>query len=237
MWTELLKRCSDGLLAVFLPFSCACCGGSVESLRDGVACSQCWKALSRPRVTCQRCGQPYPMEMSVCELCRHFYFECARYCGTYDGALRACVLRLKTTPHLPNRLSRLLVETYRREPRFADCNLIIPVPLHTNRLRERGFNQAELLAAELGTAVGLEVETTLERVQETARKRALTSREQRREAMKGAFSVRSPRRVIGRQILLIDDLYTSGNTAQACTEALLNAGARSVSVLTLAKRL
>lgn len=236
MWAEI-KRCGDGLLAVLLPSSCACCGGSVESLQDGVACSQCWKALSRPRVTCQRCGQPYPTETSVCELCRHYSFECARYCGTYDGALRACVLRLKTTPHLPKRLSRLLVETYRSEPRFAGSDLIVPVPLHATRLRERGFNQAELLAVELGAAVGLEVETTLERVQETARKRAMTSREQRREAMRGAFSVSSPRRVLGRQILLIDDLYTSGSTAQACAEALLNAGARSVSVLTLAKRL
>lgn len=238
MW-PFLKRCHEGLLAVLLPSSCACCDNPVEALEDGVACACCWKALRRTdsERACQRCSQPYPRQVQVCTLCRHLSFQCARHCGAYDGALRASILRLKTVPHLPSRLSRLLVDTYLCEPRFAACDLIVPVPLHAKRQRERGFNQAELLAGVLSKAVGLEMETPLERVQETVRKRALASREQRREALRGAFSVTKPRRVLACQILLIDDLYTSGSTVQACTEALLNAGAQSVCVLTLAKRL
>lgn len=239
MWPEaFLKRCCEGLLAVLLPSSCACCSNPVEALEDGVACAYCWEASRIPdfRRACQRCGHPYPRQLPVCDLCRHLSFKCARHCGGYEGALRASILKLKTTPHLPNRLSRLLVETYLCEPSFASCNLIVPVPLYVERLHERGFNQAELIATALGRVVGIEVETTLKRIQKTKRKRAMASSEERREALRGAFSVTSPRRVLGREILLIDDLYTSGSTAQACTEVLLNAGAQSVCILTLAKR-
>jgi len=137
-------------------------------------------------------------------------------------------------PSLGSHLGRLMAEAAGGlcDPRQFD--LLIPVPLHPSRERERGFNQAALLAKEVGSAWGRRVgQRLLHRVRATE---AQSGRRPEREAnVKGAFEVAQPDRVEGRRLLLIDDVFTTGATANECAKALLAAGAAEVAVFTLAR--
>jgi ComF family protein len=162
-------------------------------------------------------------------------FTAARACGAYEGALRASVLALKREPHVASRLARLMFETQQRAP-LKDATRIVPVPLHPERMRERGFNQAAALAAALARSTGLPLdEWSLVRILHTTRHRAGMDASARRESVQGAFEARRPRLIKGERILLVDDVFTTGATVSACASALKAAGAQEVFVLTVAR--
>jgi ComF family protein len=145
------------------------------------------------------------------------------------------VLQLKRQPHLAPRLERLLIEVARRGP-LAQSTRIVPVPLHTKRLRSRGFNQATIIAEVLSRGLRLPLdEVSLVRVSSSEKYRAGLDAKGRRDTVAGAFEVRHPRLVADESILLVDDVFTTGATVSACAEALLAAGAGSVFVLTISR--
>jgi ComF family protein len=136
---------------------------------------------------------------------------------------------------LAGSLSAILAERFPFAP--GDFDRIAPVPLHLDRLRDRGFNQSLLLAREPARCLGRPVDAMLlERVRPTPPQVGLGLAE-RRSNLRGAFRVRKGRDVTGARVLLVDDVSTSGATADACATALLEAGARSVDVVTLARTL
>jgi len=244
-----LDSLCDALLALVYPQACAVCGASVEARSDGVACGECWREtriFSEEDVLCWKCGAPSkapaaappPQEKLVdvrCRRCEGESFEAARACGVYEGALRAAVLALKREPHVPLRVARLLYQTQQRPP-ISRATRIVPVPLHPDRERERGFNQAMALGRSLAALTGLPLdEWSLSRTLQTGRHRAGMDAEARRESVCDAFHVARPRLVEGESILLIDDVFTTGATVSACSAALNMAGAREVFVLTLAR--
>jgi len=162
-------------------------------------------------------------------------FTVARAVGMYEGALRESVLQLKRQPHVPHYVGSLLVEAMRREP-LSSSTRVAPVPLHPKRLKSRGFNQASIVAEAVSKAVKLPLdEVSLMRVSTTEEYRAGLDRKGRRDTVAGAFAVTHPRLVEGENILLIDDVFTTGATVSACAEALANAGAGNVFVLTVAR--
>lgn len=233
------------MLALVYPQACAVCGASVESRHDGVACGACWsraKLFSDYDTLCWRCGaitQATVREDSRksirCGRCDADSFTAARACGLYEGALRAAVLALKRDAHIGKRLRQAMVRARRRAP-VADANLIIPVPLHAKRERERGHNQAAVLARELARVTGLELEErALVRRVHTERHRAGMDGRARRRSVAGAFDVRAPKQISGRCILLIDDVFTTGATVSECASVLKSAGAAEVFVLTIAR--
>jgi len=112
--------------------------------------------------------------------------------------------------------------------------LVVPVPLHPARLRARGYNQAFLLARAFAVTRRLELSPALERLRDTSEQRAL-GRRARRDNLGGAFDVPRPRHVSGRHILLVDDVLTTGATADACAAALRTAGAFRIDVLTVGR--
>ncbi len=117
----------------------------------------------------------------------------------------------------------------------ADCDLVVPVPLHRRRLWWRGFNQAALLARAVSRRMGRPVDAgALVRSRFTAPQTS-QSHDERRRNVRSAFVVRRPQRVIGRRVLLVDDVMTTGATADECARVLLKAGAQRVDVLTLAR--
>jgi ComF family protein len=172
-----------------------------------------------------------------CRRCEGESFTAARAVGAYEGALRASVLALKREPFVAERLAQLLCKAALQPPLF-DATLIIPVPLHRTRERERGFNQAAELGRALSRRARLPLdELSLTRSLHTERHRALMDERARRESVEDAFHVARPRLVEGESILLVDDVFTTGATVSACASALLSAGAKSVYVLTVARPL
>jgi ComF family protein len=185
-------------------------------------------------------------EEPLCGLCRRLEppFEKAVAYGSYDGGLRELVHLLKYDQVRPaaNVLGRMLAEVVAGlECSFPETVVVAPVPLHPRKLRQRGFNQSELIARH---ALKLRSDSgryamhanALERRRETKSQIGLTSH-QRRENMRGAFLVAKPNDVTGREILLVDDVFTTGTTASECARVLRRAGASKVWVATVARTL
>jgi ComF family protein len=244
--TDALDKLRDAALSLLYPQPCAVCSVQlVESHADGPACADCWAAtrvFKGDETLCRKCGAlavgtlPEGVRADVrCRRCDPEAFDAARACGLYEGALRATVLGLKREPFVPERLARLLCESRKRAPLDAST-LVVPVPLHPERERERGFNQAALLGRALARRSGLRLdEWSLARVAHSERRRAGMDAHARRESVKDAFAVVRPRLVEGESVLLVDDVFTTGATASACAGALKAAGALEVSVLTVAR--
>ena len=245
--TTLTSRVYDAALALVYPQACAVCGASVESRHDGVACAACWRAtrvLSGDDTVCWKCGAfsrarvTEERRQSIrCGQCDDDAFTAARACGFYEGALRASVLALKREPHVAHRLARLIFAAQQRAP-INTADLIIPVPLHPARERERGFNQAALLAQALALLSKLPINdhTVMRRIH-TERHRSGMDSIARRQSVANAFSVVRSDSVAGKRVLLIDDVFTTGATVSACAAALKAAGAEEVFVLTIARPL
>ena len=224
----------NAILTLAYPQICVICGRSVEQRRFDVACESCWKEtriFTDDDEICWKCGSPGP----ACGRCVALAFTVARAVGMYKGALRESALMLKRRPYVPRCVENLLVAAAAREP-LNESTTIMPVPLHPDRLRARGFNQALVLAQVLSKNIRLPLdEVSLLRVSGTEKYRAGLDVKGRRDTVAGAFKVVHPRLVAGQDILLIDDVFTTGATVSACSEILLAAGAKSVFVLTLAR--
>ena len=241
-----LDAVADAALALLYPMRCAACGvASVERRADAPACAACWDATTvfgGDETLCWKCGTPasvgLPAEVRErvrCRRCDAEGYTAARAAGKYEGALRASVLRLKHEPHVGARLSALLAQTQQRPP-LDRATLVVPVPLHEDRLRERGFNQAALLARAVASRNRLRLdEWSLARERHSERHRAGMDARGRRETVEDAFRVTRPRLVAGEQILLVDDVLTTGATVSAAARALRTAGAAEVFVLTVAR--
>lgn len=235
----------DALLTLAYPQVCAICGSSVEQREFGVACQACWnttKIFTGEETLCWKCGVPAVAEVRSelreevrCRRCDLQSFTAARAVGLYEGALRESVLMLKRQPHVSRHLEHLAVDAARRSP-LNSSSRIIPVPLHAKRVRARGFNQASIIAQVLSKSLRLPLdEVSLVRVSSTEKYRAGMDAKGRQDTVAGAFEVRHPRLVENEEILLVDDVFTTGATVSACAERLLGAGAKSVFVLTLAR--
>src|SRR5262245_16784287 len=176
--TQLLLDC---LVTLAYPQPCALCGQSVERRSLGIACEECWnrtRVFTESDSICWKCGVPSSGYVSKereevrCHRCESCAFENARAAGLYQGALRESVVLLKRQPHLPGHLLRLLASLAKHCP-LNEATRIIPVPLHPNRLRERGFNQARVIASSLSNALGLPVDdVSLIRVSHSIKHRA-----------------------------------------------------------------
>jgi ComF family protein len=248
MWlTRQLDALYDATLALVYPLKCAACAAAcVEGRRDAPACAACWQAtaiFTGEEICCWKCGAEarggdVPPEKRIevrCRRCDELAFTAARSVGKYEGALRAVVLALKHEPQVSARLGELLYAIQQRPP-LDTATRIVPVPLHAERERERGFNQATLLARALATRSNLPVdEWSVVRNRHTVRHRAGMDARARRETVERAFRVERPRLVVGERILLIDDVFTTGATVSSCAQALKEAGAEEVYVLTVAR--
>jgi ComF family protein len=174
----------------------------------------------------------------LCGLCRQgaFVFEQARSFGWHEGTLRSLVHLLKYDGFRPlaKPLGRKLADVTKSFGAIS-FDLVLPVPLHNKRQRMRGFNQSALLATRLSRIYGLPAGTKdCVRVRDTPPQTGLRAKE-RRKNVDGAFHVPRPEGVKSRRVLLIDDVLTTGATANACARALLEAGAEGVWVATLAR--
>lgn len=245
MKKDFLTSFYDALLTLAYPQVCSICGGSVEQHRLGIACEACWnrtRIFNGAETICWKCGVPALVEVSSavreqvrCRRCDSQSFMAARAAGLYERALRESVLLLKRQPHLPQHLQTLLVAAATREPLNVSTK-IVPVPLHPKRMRARGFNQASIVAQVLSKSLRLPLEEeNLLRVSSSEKYRAGLDAKGRQDTVAGAFAVRHAKLVENEDILLVDDVFTTGATVSACAAALKTAGARNVFVFTIAR--
>jgi len=224
-----------GMALDFLfPQWCVGCG------REGdFICSSCRRSL--PRVVpplCPRCGKPHPGG-TLCSNCVGWQAEIdgIRSPFRFDGVMRQAIhqLKYKSLRALTEILAELLGDYLAANS--VPGEVLVPVPLHRKRLRERGYNQSILLAEKLGELVGLPVEDDCLIRQRQAPPQARTSTvEERRHNVAGAFACRD-HRLQDKQVLLIDDVSTTGATLDACAAAIKSAGAASVWGLVLAREI
>jgi ComF family protein len=233
----------ETLLLVYPPM-CAGCARAFYSDKSEPFCPDCFIALdliSEPY--CPLCGIPFGAEKMTSHLCGDCLgsvhrFDRARATGFYQGLMREVVHRFKYggQTFLVNPLARMLIGPGKELTRLHRIDTIVPVPLHYKRLRQRGFNQASLLARRLGSLLKIPVDySSLKRTRWTDPQIGL-SRNQRAANVKGAFSLKAREKIRGKGILLLDDVLTTGETVNQCVRVLKkDGGAREVVVLTVAR--
>jgi ComF family protein len=244
------RICSSPLLKVSRLPVCDSCLTSLRPLR-GSYCSVCGEGLHHATFDAfddEKSGRLVAGNAETrCELCQRFDppFERAVAYGSYDGELRDLIHLLKFQQVRPAArvLAHMLAKTIANlEPAMPVGKiLVVPVPLHQRKQAQRGFNQAEVMARgalkELSRPKRFDLAAgTLLRRRETGSQIGLT-RHQRRENMRGAFAVSDPKRILNCDVLLVDDVYTTGTTASECARVLLRAGVARVWVATVARTL
>ena len=253
----MLRSPADSLCCALFPASCRLCGDSLTRLTRVPVCNSCWNKLPEQYGNlCAICGEALGAQGfggpqatpgdALCRPCRMAAppFALAVAHGLYQGRLRELIHLLKYHGMEPiaNRLGSLLATRILRFEGIPQKMLVVPVPLFRTKRRQRRFNQAELLArATLKALKQLRPEMqlalasgVLERRRATESQAGLTPH-QRRANVRGAFFVLHPEKIKDADVLLIDDIYTTGATARACALALRRAGAKSVRVATVAR--
>ena len=241
-----LRRVTDGILNLIYPDSCFVCRSPVSRSRDCSVCFRCWNRILDLRISppwCPSCGLPFFQSGTEPEhLCGDCNLELppyggARAYGYYTSELSRLVqgLKFEGRKNLVELLTPLLANAFITTWDPAEIDHVMPVPLHPKRKRERGYNQAALLGRAFSKRLGLPFhEDALRRIRHTAPQVGLSDSE-RRQNLTGAFRCGKTDAVARQRILLIDDVMTTGATVAAASQALIEAGALRVSVLTVAR--
>jgi competence protein ComFC len=238
-WIEDLAIAAMEL--VFPPFPrCPFCGrlGAMVPTLD--ICTQCFQRLPIiEEPVCERCGRPIrAYSRQLCSECLEHerFYQRSRSVGLYRDYLRSLILAIKYhgRSELSVPLGQLISARLEGEPLLRRVNGIIPVPLHPERLMQRGYNQAELLAYPAAKRFRIPVFPELIIRERRTERQSKLSRDERRNNVQGAFRLARPGEVRGKRWLLVDDILTTGYTASECAKVLLAAGAQWVGVVTLA---
>lgn len=242
MAPSLGRKIYAGLFSLIFPDDCRICATPLREVSRIPVCRACL-GKAEPLAAeyfCKQCRAPFrnafPLDQEGrCALCRRGArgFDAAYSFGFYEGPLRELIHLFKygRVETLAKPLGRYLALALDRDEQF---DAIVPMPLHWRKRWQRGFNQADLLARELGRRTHTPVKHVLRRVRFTPAQAGLTSA-QRRRNVSGAFQPKRGRTLEGENVLLVDDVMTTGATAAACARALKMAGARKVVLLTLAR--
>ena len=243
--SQIFNPLVNSLLSVFFPTSCSLCQSVVEELSLGVICQSCWKAVNPFRgVLCSLCGYGFPSTniqsaTPLCGGCRRslFLFDFARAYAPFEDPFKEIIHQFKyrSHPSLARPLARLLLSVYQSNLDQLSADLIIPVPLHKSRERERGFNQAIELARHFAQLTRIPVPSRLLVRTKPTKVQAGLSRRERRINLRGAFEVSESGKIKDKTLLLIDDVFTTGATINECAKILRDHGARRINVLTLAR--
>lgn len=238
--TDTLNLLVKNLIDFVFPPQCPLCSSPNESPDPHSLCSSCLSEVTfiAPPF-CIKCGTPFASQLEESHLCGRCLREMttygtARAVYTFSGSIKRAVHAFKYQNKTS--LAKTLIRLMERSPfrlKIDRYDTLVPVPLHTNRLRERGYNQSLLLAREIGRRYGVTVdETILRRIRDSVPQIELTGAE-RQDNVKGVFSLGGD--PAGKKILLIDDVFTTGATINECAKVLLRGAAKKVDILTIAR--
>lgn len=227
------------ILEILFPRKCPVCGRIIEP-KGALICPPCRRRVSLVSgPTCFRCGKELLSEdAEYCDDCaRHPHrFTSGVVLMNYDSVARKILSDLKYHNKRDNAdyLAAEAAVQLGEEIEQMQADMLIPVPVHPRRKRVRGFNQAELLARRLGARLEIPVRTDLlKRVKNTLPQKELGSAARLNNLLK-AFAVRKTDELAGKTVILVDDIYTTGSTAEACTRVLLEGGAKKVYLVNMA---
>jgi competence protein ComFC len=232
-------------LSFFYPETCQLCDDERATAKEGFVGAKCWSQVRfiRPPF-CERCGLPFPGDLTTvfeCANCRELelHFTAARSAVVAKTVVLEAIHRFKYQRALwfENFLADLFLREAAPVLHGQNWDFIVPVPLHPLKQREREFNQAEILARHLSAATKIPLHTKLlRRVAFTMTQTRLT-KQQRAVNMRRAFAVSPGVKLDGERVVLVDDVFTTGATTNACALALRTAGAGEVCVWTVARGL
>ena len=240
----MLKPFFAALLDVIFPPLCHVCRSFIPTANELHICTGC-RELMPPIVAplCSVCGVPFAGAGTdhVCGSCSISppRFDAARAALAYEGASRDLIhaFKYRNKTHLRRPLALLTLESLSEFMQSRRPDLVVPVPLHRKKLSSRGFNQAVLLGEILSQRLQIPLDRrNLRRIRWTEPQVNLAAGD-RRENVKGAFAVRDSALVTGRRMLLVDDVLTTGSTAEECARVLKASGAADVTVITVARAL
>lgn len=223
------------------PHKCLACADIIET--ESVLCLKCFEAVN-PSIylsKCEVCSDPfeYETDFEICTKCQAAppHFDKALYLYEYNHIVKKIVSKIKFADktHLAKIIAQLLHKNFAEE--INSCDFITFVPMHRKRLNQRYFNQSALIAKWLGKFSSKKIlYHALKRKKFTSPQMTLTKK-QRLENIKGVFAVTEKDLIKDRQLLLVDDVYTTGATVNECAKILRKSGAQKITVLTFAKTL
>ncbi|OGF48519.1 MAG: hypothetical protein A2231_04420 [Candidatus Firestonebacteria bacterium RIFOXYA2_FULL_40_8] len=238
-----MRNILTNILDVFFPANCKVCGKKMKIDRKVCFCAECWNSLKTIKEPfCVYCGKQLSMPNE------HFCADCTvsrlsfvdnRSAGVYQGVLKEALyeFKYKGKKRLGKYLGEFMAAYLKENGGLEDIDLIIPVPISESKLEKREYNQTEILADYLGKYFEIPViKDVLIRTKDTLAQYEL-SREDRFKNVNGAFDIKNPVKIKWACILLVDDLLTSGATADECSKMLLGSGASQIRVFTLARGL
>lgn len=234
----VLKRAAKGLADALYPEAVTCdvCGAELVADTRYTLCAACTAAMPFIRGhRCLNCGVPISDEADYCLRCQRtsalFRRNISPLCYSGEAMELVHALKFGGKRYIAKLLGAMMADEFIRSGEEGE--VIVPVPMSEAELKKRGFNQSGLIAEDIGKRLGMPVLPALVKVRETKPQKELTGKE-RAENLKGCFAVAYGEYVRGRKIVLVDDVFTTGSTANECTRMLLRAKAASVTVLTAA---
>lgn len=235
MFAAALRTCARLALDFALPPRCAGCGTIVDDVHS--FCAECWKRVEfLGEGGCTTCGLPLAAtEQTTCAVClaKPPRIARTRAAVAYGELARSLAIRLKYGRKVA--VARTMARYMAPLVSVGEERLLVPVPLHRTRLWNRGFNQSALVARELARRLHLPSDVyALRRTRRTPPLKGMSPL-QRRKTVAGAFQVRDPARIAGKTVILVDDVLTTGSTADACARSLRRAGAASVELVSWAR--
>ena len=228
---------------IFFPSFCELCSSLLEFPQERVICHSCWKSIrtSHPSY-CLCCGRFFEAleKTHLCQDClqKRPPFSHHRSCGKYKGKLKDIILLYKYRHFqvLGKDLARFADRALGKEEEiWWKVDAIVPVPLHPKRKKERGFNQAQIIAKELARMKGIELRDQLLVKTKNIPPQTSLRVEDRVENVSGAFGITEGEKIKKRVVLLVDDVYTTGSTIRECSSVLRSAGVKEVKALTVAQ--
>ena len=232
------KKLKEKLLNIFFPkdIKCIVCSKELSENTLYCLCDDCMNKLPfNNGKTCLRCDEPLTSMANYCINCKKTvpHYKHNKSVFLYDGVLKKFVRGLKfdNKKFYSTTLSNFMASEYVKLNK--DFDVVIPVPLHTDRLKERGYNQSELLCTALKEKLKLNVCTNVLIKQVATKPQANLSKDAREKNLENVFKVIDRKLVKGKTILLVDDVFTTGTTINECAKTLKDAGAKEVWSLTL----
>lgn len=222
---------------------CCICDTYDETIGENYICINCEQSIKKiVPPFCVKCGKPinYSLSANMCPDCMIIEkcFELARAPFSYEGLIKKSIYNFKyyNKPYFYRFFGNSLLK-YMNTINYTNFDFILSVPLHSKKMKSRGYNQSELIGKYISDKLNIPFIEALKRVKNT-NKQSSQSKEERNKNLKNAFEIKKSKKVNiikNSSVLLVDDVYTTGSTANECSKVLLNYGVDKVYVITIAR--